>query len=407
MKKKIIILSLMLLTFLIVPSQMHGKTLRELQAELEAKQAEQAENEKEQALTAAQIAQIKDSIETIRISITNVSDEMVSLTNDINDLNDQIAIKDAEIKKIINFVQVSNGESIYLEYAFSATDFTDFIYRVAVAEQLANYNDSLINEMNDLIAQNKAKQAELEVKQKELETKQTSLGVELAKLNNEASDLNEASVNIEDAIKMQKEVIQIYIDRGCDLDEDINKCGQATLPITTQFYRPLINGYVTSEFGSRCYYLNGKRVCNYHSGLDFSTTGSTSDVSVYAVATGLVVGITRRSSCGGNMVFVQHRLSDGNTYTSGYYHLRSISVSVGDVVTRDTEIGIMGGDPNLDYWDTCSTGAHIHISIARGLYFTDYYTWATYQSNMIDPRLVINAPSDRYVWFYGRLSKYN
>ena len=48
----------------------------------------------------------------------------------------------------MKFVQISNGETNYLEYIFGATDFTDFIYRVSVAEQLGEYNDRLIKEYN-------------------------------------------------------------------------------------------------------------------------------------------------------------------------------------------------------------------------------------------------------------------
>ena len=53
-----------------------------------------------------------------------------------------------------------DGESAYLEYTFGARDFTDFIYRTAVAEQLTKYNETLIDEFNKSIEESKQKQEE-------------------------------------------------------------------------------------------------------------------------------------------------------------------------------------------------------------------------------------------------------
>ena len=53
---------------------------------------------------------------------------------------------------------------MYLDYAMGAKTFTDFIYRVAISEQLIEYNDSLVDEYNDLIVKNKEKQQSLKKK---------------------------------------------------------------------------------------------------------------------------------------------------------------------------------------------------------------------------------------------------
>ena len=49
---------------------------------------------------------------------------------------------------------------MYLEYVFTATDFTDFIYRMAIAEQLSDYNEKLISDYEDLIIENEKKKEE-------------------------------------------------------------------------------------------------------------------------------------------------------------------------------------------------------------------------------------------------------
>ena len=45
------------------------------------------------------------------------------------------------------------------------------------------------------------------------------------------------------------------------------------------------------------------------------------------------------------MVYIGHYTGSG-TYTSGYFHLASVNVSVGQVVTPDTVIGYSGGVPS-------------------------------------------------------------
>ena len=52
---------------------------------------------------------------------------------------------------MIQFLQISNGGNIYLEYLFDAENYTDFIYRYEVVKQLTNYNSGLIDELENLI----------------------------------------------------------------------------------------------------------------------------------------------------------------------------------------------------------------------------------------------------------------
>jgi murein DD-endopeptidase MepM/ murein hydrolase activator NlpD len=331
---------------------------------------------------------------------------MANLNAEITKLESQIDAKDAEIKRIVNYVEISNGENQYLEYLMGAKDFKDFIYRAAVAEQLSGYNDSLIKEYTNLVTQDNQKKKDLTDKQATLQSKQEKLAADLESLKSEVKHLQEISLSLSDEIKMQKEVIQVYLDRGCSLDQDIKTCGRETLPTTTAFYRPLASGYVTSEFSARCYTSSsGQYTCDYHEGIDFSNPDNGWQ-PVYAIGTGLVVAVWPRYWCGGNMVFVQHKMSDGSTYTSLYAHLRQINVSVGDIVTRDTVIGIMGGNPSSEYWDSCSTGPHIHLQIAYGLYMTDYTSWSTFTAKSFNPRSIINVPDGQYNWFYDRISKY-
>ena len=92
------------------------------------------------------------------------------------------------------------------------------------------------------------------------------------------------------------------------------------------------------------------------------------------------------------MIFIHHHVN-GKYYTSLYMHLRTINVSKGDTVTKNTIIGYSGGDSTTP-WDSCTTGAHLHFTMLNGLVGTDYKAWSSsFYSNLINPRTKVNFPA--------------
>lgn len=378
----------------------HAQTLGDLEKELTDKKKELEDNKNKKSLTQSEMNTINDNIKSIQNTIGQIQTDTVRLTNEITELNEEIIVKQEEIKKIISYFQISSGESAYLEYVMGASDFTDFIYRSAVTEQMTNYNDELIESYNATIKANEEKKVELAEKEVELKKQQTSMREEYQKLKSEMSVYSSEEMVITDAIKSLQETIKVYKDKGCKSSEDISTCGKSVLPPTTAFYRQLASGYVTSWYGGRD--CSDPRVSCGHYGIDLSVGGS--NIPVYSIGTGVVAVIPARSSCGGNMVFVHHKLTNGKTYTSVYMHLYRINVSVGQTVTKDTVIGIMGGGPTTP-WDYCSTGAHSHLGIATGLFGIDY-GWDYLKSHYINPASVVNFPKSLYTPFYDRYTAF-
>ena len=378
----------------------HAQTLGELEKDLNDKKQELIDNQNKKALTKQEMDDIQSNLKVIQNNISQIQTETSNLEQEIVELNNQIEKKQEEIKNIISYFQISSGESAYLEYVMGAENFTDFIYRSAVTEQMTSYNDSLINEYNATIDANEKKKEELAVKKNELKEQQESMKNEYKKLDNQLSVYAGDEMIITDAVRSLQETIQVYKDKGCKTDEDIETCGKSILPSTTAFYRQLQSGYVTSWFGYRD--CSDSRVSCGHNGIDLSTGGD--NIPVYSIGTGVVAMIPERSSCGGNMVFVHHKLTNGNTYTSVYMHLYTINVSVGQTVTKDTVIGIMGGGWNTP-WDYCSTGAHSHLGLATGLFGIDY-GWDYLKSHYIDPSSMINFPGSLYTPFYDRYTAF-
>ena len=372
--------------FLMMPECVHAKTLGELKAELNAEEEKYKNAEKEETETQNKIELNNKTIDEIEKNVSQMEKDLVTLSEEIQKLNEQIEEKDRELKKIVNFFQKTQGESAYLEYAFGAQDFTDFIYRVSVSEQLAKYNEKLIEESEKLIKQNKKYQEEMETKKAELAKEKERLNTEVSKLGDKLEEISFIKIDAAKEIDMQREAIRVLESTGCKDNENIDTCGNK-LPPDTAFLRPIISGYVTSEYGYRISPINGNP--ELHEALDMSNSNRT--VPIYAAANGIVIGMISRSSCGGNMLFILHTIN-GEKYTTEYAHLRTIDVSIGQVVTKNTQIATMGGDPNTEWWDGCSTQQHLHFGIAHGHYLKDYYSWSTFLSNTFDPRTIVNFP---------------
>ena len=400
-KRCLLFFSLFIVSFCVLSCNVDAKTLGDLQNELNAKKQELDDNKNKKKLTQSEMNSINSNIKSIQNSINQIQIDTTNLTEEIEKLNQEIIEKQEEIKKVISYFQISNGESAYLEYVMGASDFTDFIYRSAVTEQMTNYNDELIASYNATIEANENKKIELANKEVELKKQQSSLKNEYAKLGEELHSIGEEEMIITDEVKSLQELVQIYVKRGCKANEDISTCGQKTLPVGTTFYRQLASGYVTSWFGGRD--CSDSRVSCGHYGIDLSTYNKT-NVPVYSIGTGMVAAITYKSSCGGNMVFVHHKLSNGKTYTSVYMHLYQINVSKGQTVTKDTVIGIMGGGSTTP-WDYCSTGPHSHLGIATGLYGIDYNS-SSLKSHYVNPTTLINFPKSLYTPFSNRYTAF-
>lgn len=399
MKNKLKFTSLILIVALIVslialPVETHAKTIKEFQfevdkytKELEAKKAKIATND-------AEIAQIKERIKQIENKIAAAEEEIKALQKEIDDSNKEIEKKNEESKKIMEYYQISNGNNVYLEYAFGATTITDMIYRISVVEQLADYNDKIMKELKELIAKNEQKQKELAEKKKELRKMQDDLESEKERINADSKSIRETMPSLEEQIKSAKANVNYYKSLGCGQNEDIQACqyriqqssgGGSSIPSTNGFYRPI-------EYGSITQWYSG-----YGGHLGVDMISSNRSIAIYPIASGQVFKIQYdncnsnncRYGCNGRAKVVKIRHNVGGRYIySTYAHLSNYgNIREGQIVTPFTVIGYMGNTG-------CSTGAHLHMEITT----CDWNsgggcTWATYQRSTVNPSRYVNLPS--------------
>ena len=360
--KKIAIFILILL--LIVPVNVSAKTLNDFYNELAKLQSEYNENKNNKNMTENQINKLNSEINKISNSIESTRKEIKKAELEIEDSKGKIDDKKLETDGLIQFLQISNGGNIYLEYLFDAENYTDFIYRYEVVKQLTNYNSGLIDELEQLILDLQKKEDELGKKKTRLEEERKSLTQKVSTLNASLVSINTEGVDIVKDIEDLKKQIKAYEDKGCTRYQDVSSC-TASINASGWFY-PLKSGCVTSNYtgyAERNDWSGG----GGHFGIDLACVGE--GTNVYPAADGVVSRIAFYS-CGGNVIYIRHKVK-GKNYTTAYMHLLNVAngMYVGKVVTTNTVIGRVGGYSTAKQhggYDVCTTGAHLHFGMAEG-----------------------------------------
>lgn len=390
MKKKIILL----LILLILPFGVEAKSLADMRKELKKLEAKLAESKNQEKLNKEEVEKINSEINTITNNIADAQAQIEKAGKKIEINENEIEQKQVETDNLLKYFQASSNENVYLEYLFEAKTYTEFIYRYAVIKQLTEYNDNLSKELKNLIDELENTKVELKKKTEELQKDKASYEDKLITLALRNSELREEGTSIEEDIAYIKEEIKTYESMGCGEYQDIRIC--KTVPNSKGFVYPLLQGWVTSNYTSNRdpVYSNGQLVSSgAHYGIDLG--GMKEGTPVYAAAPGMVTRLVIKSSCGGNQVFVEHRVNN-QIYTTVYMHLLSISVSKGDIVGPTTEIGKVGGDSTSATtrtgkknggYDWCTNGTHLHFGVSNGSYSTGTYG---FNANSFNPTKILD-----------------
>lgn len=398
----VIVLTLPLIIF---PMDIHAEaeTLQDLFDNLNTLEDELKENASDKNLTEEKIKQIKNNIIKFGLDIKKIENSTIKLNNDITNLNEEIEVKDEEIKILINFLQLTSSQNMYLEYAMGASSITEFIYRFSVIEQLTNYNESLIKDISNKIEEKNNLSKALQSEKKMLEKKKVELSVEQNKLGEKMNFLDEDARSLEEDIADARKTIDNYKKLGCKNNDILEICSR--IPPDSNFLRPLNQGRITSTYGIRDNPLNpGQGEYVWHYAIDIG--GNSIGTSIYAAAAGRVVLVRYaatpwipNSSCGGNYIIIQHKIGD-IYYATRYFHLNDILVTENQEVTKETIIGLVGGGES---YDRCTTGPHLDFAIAKGVYSQDFYYFR--EPYTLDPTSMINFPV-LGIWYNNRYEKH-
>ena len=406
MMKKIIVSSFAILftLIMIIPTSVFateyqladGVTFGQFQDDLAKAEKELNANNQSINNNKNQINADNATIKKLKSEIEEMGVETNKLQQEIAESNINIAERKKQTKDVISYYQMSQGENIYLEYVFGGDSITDLVYRLSIVEQITEYNEKVMKELEGLIEANEKRKVELANKEKECENKINSLNAEISKLTNSVSKLGELSPGLEQEVKTKRDLVDFYKNQGCKNRSDVIGKDCAVSSSNGQFSRPIKTGYITSFIGYRWGSL--------HRGLDMGSSLGR-NTPLYSVGYGRITSIWRDGN-GANNVNIEYRGRDGKYYTAIYAHLsRYGNIYKNMEVTPNTIIGYMGDTGFV-------TGVHLHLELWPCRLYVDKEckTWNSYvnfvskqyKSGFKGAESVINFPSRTYQTWYTK-----
>ena len=249
-------------------------------------------------------------------------------------------------------VMCEKGMMSYLDIIFSSKSLGDFVDRIVIAKELAEYdkgimdaiksvNDELIVEKENAtqyLNEQKVAMSEIEAAKADLEKKREKAKTTLAQLEKD----EKAYIRyIEQKQNEESSFRNTYSSTGTIAASDIN---------SGSFAWPTSSRTITSEFApSRVNPVSGKILP--HTGTDIA--GNSGD-PVVAAASGTIT-FSGVNSGYGNCVMIDH----GDGVSTLYAHMSTLNVSVGQRVSKGEMVGRVGSTGN-------STGPHLHFEILLG-----------------------------------------
>lgn len=348
-----------------------AETLGDLRREYESLLAKKNEYDNMTQTAKNEIAAKKAAISQAEADITEAEDQYDEAELAIVESNENIEKLTDETEKVLLYMQQMQGQNAYVEYVSGASSMTELIMRVEAVSQISGYIQKTTKNLEEEIKRNEELKVELTEKQEKLENQITSYEKVIAEQYDNIEEYSEFSLDLETQVDNAKNLYNSYRET-CEstvgrTDDDVVLSSCSNVPLNSGWLKPLNSGVVTSPEGYRTHPTTGQKY-KFHAAVDIG--GNAEGTPVYAAASGVVSGVAYRTECGGNKVYVQVTVG-GVRYTTYYYHLLAINVSVGDVVTQNTVIGTVGGGSTAltnGGYDECTTGAHLHFGVAEGSY---------------------------------------
>ena len=342
----------------------------------------------------AKINKTNKEIEVVEKDIEIANEEISTLEEEIEALQNKIDQRDALLRERARAIQTGGAVS-YMDVLLGANSFVDFIDRFSAVSTLMDADRQIMREQKEDQEKLEVQKAELIVKKEDLEKNKVKLEKLKADLVQQKKEKNQRVDELEKEearLHAEKASIETHVHENIELSKENeaeiqrqakiaqqkaieaakkkkkNKgsvsAGSGNLPTVAAgtWTRPAA-GRFSSGFGGRDIGPIGSK---YHLGVDIANSIGT---PVVAAADGVVSYVGSMNGYG-NVVMVTHSI-EGQEFTSVYGHLSGFNSSVGDVVSKGTQIARMGNTGN-------STGPHVHFEIHVG-------EWNGKRTNAVNP----------------------
>ena len=177
-----------------------ANTLRGLRQELKELQDQKRKNDNQKQATEAEIQEnnlaILNAEEEIEESRQKIEDAKIL----IEESNQKITQLHDETQKLMTYFQIMQGENVYLEFITDSSSMTDLVMRSDAINQIDDYNQKRLVELEDLIETNEQLQVDLIEYEDELQQKILDYEEKISNLQYDLSGLGEVGMSIEEEI---------------------------------------------------------------------------------------------------------------------------------------------------------------------------------------------------------------
>lgn len=329
-------------------------------ANSEIKEAENdlKENQAEQKDVLNQIDKLDQSINSTETQIENTEDEIERVEKNIKIAEENIEYMEAEYDKkyelrknrMVSYYK--SGSTSLWDIAYETDDPTEFMYRERIIEKILEYDDNLMQELEDEKNEIDAEKTQLEADKIKLADLKANLEVKLADLNDTVeirtkylAELKEDEDDLEksiDALQKKADELEAELKRIASSSTNSTYTGGTMTWPLPGFYS------VTSYFGNRLHPV--LKVYKMHTGVDIAGAGCNGK-NVVAAADGKVITAGWISGYG-YTVMIDH----GGGVVTLYAHSQKLLVKVGDQVKAGQAIMLVG---STGY----ATGPHLHFEV--------------------------------------------
>ena len=378
--------------------------LNSLSKSIDQHKKELSDAKKKEAAAKALESELKERVGVIQSQIGVLSTQIAAVQNSIGQTEQKISAKEAEItqkqteidgqwgdfkKHMAAMQELRDGGSVAMLSAvndlYELLTFNEVMQDISIKDtEIMNNMKSAKQELEDDKAALEEQKAGLEAEKAELQSQKSELDSQNAQMKGKQSELNN-SISAAKLSAAEAQAAQQKAQAAIESDElnyeavkkEIQKMIAAASASKPQlsfsgFACPLKSySRISSEYGWRKNPVSG--VNKLHAGIDFAAAGGT---PIYAAASGYVQVAGWSTGGYGNYVIIYHgKMSDGNTYSTLYAHMRSVATSAGKYVKQGELIGYVGTTGN-------STGNHLHLEVWKG----------GSKANAVNPRSCIPIP---------------
>ena len=371
--------------------------LDKLSQSIDQHKKELSDAKKKESAAKALESELKERVTVLQDQIGVLSGQIAAVQNSIGEKEPQIEQKQNEIdgqwddfkKHMAAMQELRDGGSVAMLSAvndlYELLTFNEVMQDISIKDtEIMNNMKSAKQELEDDKAALEEQKAGLEAEKAELQSQKSELDSQNAQMKGKQSELNN-SISAAKLSAAEAQAAQQKAQAAIESDEmnyeavkkEIQKMIAAASASKPQlsfsgFACPLKSySRISSEYGWRKNPVSG--VNKLHAGIDFAAAGGT---PIYAAASGYVQVAGWSTGGYGNYVIIYHgKMSDGNTYSTLYAHMRSVATSAGKYVKQGELIGYVGTTGN-------STGNHLHLEVWKG----------GSKANAVNPRSCIPIP---------------